>query len=61
MKSITDDEKILSHVDSVAFSQEELADLLDEGIDTIYLCGADFVIPERVKIRHISELIQSLN
>ena len=49
LKSITDDEKILSHVDSVAFSQEELADLLDEGIDTIYLCGADFVIPERVK------------
>lgn len=49
LKSITDDEKILSHVDSVAFSQEELADLLDEGIDTIYLCGANFVIPERVK------------
>ena len=37
LKEITDDEEILAHVDSVAFSQEELADLLDEGIDTIYL------------------------
>ena len=49
LKEITDDEEILAHVDSVAFSQEELADLLDEGIDTIYLCGNDFVIPDRVK------------
>lgn len=45
LKEITDDEKILDKVDSVAFSQEELADLLDEGLDTIYLCGKDFHIP----------------
>ena len=49
LKEITDDEEILANVDYVAFSQEELSDLLDEGVDTIYLCGDDFVIPERVK------------
>lgn len=49
LKEITDDEEILANVDHVAFSQEELSDLLDEGVDTIYLCGDDFVIPERVK------------
>ena len=45
LKEISDDEEILAKVDSVAFSQEELADLLDEGLDTIYLCGKDFHIP----------------
>lgn len=49
LKEITDDESIIENVDSVAFSQEELADLLDEGKDTIYLCGEDFQIPVRVK------------
>ena len=45
LREITDDEEIIDKVDSVAFSQEELADLLDEGLDTIYLCGKDFQIP----------------
>ena len=49
LREITEDEEILSHVDQVAFSQEELADLLDEGADKIYLCGKDFKIPERMK------------
>lgn len=49
LREITDDEEILAKVDSVAFSQEELAELLDAGLDTIYLCGADFQIPEKVK------------
>lgn len=49
LKEITDDENVIENVDSVAFSQEELADLLDEGKDTIYLCGEDFQIPVRVK------------
>lgn len=48
LKEITDDEEILANVDQVAFSQEELSDLLDEGVDTIYLCGENFVIPERI-------------
>lgn len=45
---ITDDESIIEHVDSVAFSQEELADLLDEDIKTIYLCDNNFRIPTKV-------------
>lgn len=49
LKEITDDESIIENVDSVAFSQEELADLLDEGKETIYLCGTDFRIPVRKK------------
>ena len=49
LKEITDDEKILDKVDSVAFSQEELAGLLDKGLDTIYLCGDDFQIPRGKK------------
>lgn len=49
LKEITDDESIIENVDNVAFSQEELADLLDEGKDTIYLCGTDFKIPVRKK------------
>lgn len=45
LRDITDDEEIIGKVDRVAFSQEELADLLDEGLDTIYLCGENFRIP----------------
>ena len=49
LKEITEDDELLSKVDQVAFSQEELADLLSEGITTVYLCGDDFVIPTRKK------------
>ncbi|UOX68477.1 MULTISPECIES: hypothetical protein [Enterocloster] len=52
LKEITDDEEIIENIDSVAFSQEELADLLDEGRTRIYLCGSDFRIP--VKKKHIT-------
>ena len=45
LRNITDDDGILAKVDSVVFSQEELADLLDKGLDTVYLCGKDFQIP----------------
>lgn len=54
LKEVTDDEEIIKNVDKVAFSQEELADLLDEGQKTIYLCGTDFHIPVSKKgIRYI--------
>ena len=54
LKEITDDETIIRHVDKVAFSQEELADLLDSGQETIYLCGTGFHIPVNKKgIRYI--------
>ena len=49
LKQFTTDEKILSKVDCVAFDQENLADLLDEGVDEIYLCENRFVIPLRMK------------
>ena len=49
LKQFTNDEKILSKVDFVAFDQENLADLLDEGVDEIFLCENRFVIPLRMK------------
>lgn len=49
LKQYTADKKILANVDRVAFDQEELADLLDEGVDEIYLCANRFVIPLRMK------------
>jgi TPR repeat protein len=45
LKEFTADDKVLAAVDSVAFTQEELADLLDEGVNEIYLCGKQFRIP----------------
>ena len=48
LKQYTDDEKILAHVDQVAFDQEDLGDLLDEDATLIYLCNNRFTIPLRV-------------
>lgn len=45
LKQFTEDESIIKSVDSVAFNQEELADLLDEDITPIYLCSEEFTIP----------------
>lgn len=45
LRSVTSDDAILSNVDYVAFSQEELGDLLDEDAEVIYLCGEKFRIP----------------
>lgn len=45
LKQFTDDEKILANVNSVAFTQEELAELLDDEKDIIYLCKGEFTIP----------------
>ena len=49
LKQFTTDENILANVDKVAFDQENLADLLDEGVEEIYLCENRFVIPLRMK------------
>ena len=49
LKQMTSDEEIINHAAETAFSQEELADLLDEGVQTIYLCGDTFHIPASVK------------
>lgn len=55
LRAITSDDEILDNVDSVAFSQEDLGDLLDvakkneEKKKIIYLCGDKFRIPLSVK------------
>ena len=49
LKNYTTDKNILANVDKVAFDQEDLADLLDEGTREIYLCANRFVIPLRMK------------
>lgn len=53
LKEITNDEKIIENADCVAFSQEELVDLLKKGVNTIYLCGTDFRIPLIKEITYI--------
>lgn len=45
LRKSTADDEILTAVDSVAFSQEELAGLLDDEVNPIYLCGDVFTIP----------------
>ena len=46
LKQYTDDEEIIKNIDSVAFNQEELADLYDRDLKKIYLCKGDFRIPK---------------
>ncbi len=45
LRQFTSDDEILKNVDSVAFNQEDLADLLDEGVEKIYLCNGKFSVP----------------
>ncbi len=45
LKEFTDEEKFYDAVDQIAFEQDDLYDLLDEGKTTIYLCGEKFSIP----------------
>lgn len=49
LKQYTDDAAILDKVDIVAFDQEELDDLLNEGEGVIYLCEGQFTIPLNIK------------
>lgn len=44
LRQYTDDAEVLKHVDQVAFNQEELANLLDAGVEQIYLCGDQFTV-----------------
>ncbi|MDE7304147.1 MAG: hypothetical protein K2N60_12605 [Oscillospiraceae bacterium] len=54
LRQITADDEVLKNADSVAFSQEELGDLLDNEVEVIYLCGEKFRIPLSVKnVRYI--------
>jgi len=45
LKQYTSDPQILNQIDDIAFCQEDLADLLDEGKTTIYLCENEYSIP----------------
>lgn len=51
LQQLTADKDIIAHAAQTAFSQEDLAELLDEGEHTIYLCGKKFSIPSRVTNR----------
>lgn len=45
LKEYVDDKEYEEVIDSVAFDQDELYDLLDEDVTIIYLCGKKFSIP----------------
>lgn len=47
LKKLTADDTILDQAEYTAFNQEDLADLLDAGVETIYLCGTYFAVPVR--------------
>lgn len=49
LRKKTDDESILSKATLTAFTQEDMAELLDAGEKEIYLCGREFEIPMRVE------------
>ena len=48
LRQVTTDEEIIEHAAQVAFDQEELADLIESDIDTIYLCGKKFSISSKI-------------
>ena len=49
LKQYTFDKEILNNVDSVAFDQDDLNNLIKENVELIYLCANRFTIPLRVK------------
>lgn len=51
LRAVTDEPEHIAHIDQVAFDQEDLADLLDDGVTIIYLCGGSdeiFQLPARL-------------
>ena len=60
LRTITNETEYIQNIDSVAFDQEELADLLDEGAEVIYLCLFGLIDPDhayngkqKAKILHV--------
>lgn len=49
LRELTDDESIIDNAATTALNQEDLAELLDAGTRTIYLCGKIFTVPIRVR------------
>ncbi len=44
LTQLTADTEIIANAEKTAFFQEELVELITEGIETIYLCGEEFTI-----------------
>ena len=59
LRERTDDEAILSHAVQTAFTQEDMAELLDAGEREIYLCGKEFEIPMRVEDVHYTGVLEN--
>ena len=54
LKEYTSDEKFADVIDRVAFDQNELEELLNNGASEVYLCGSWFRIPlDRENVRYI--------
>ncbi len=54
LSEFTNDKEFTENIDLVAFSQEELGELLDDDVNTVYLCGESFRIPLSVEnVRYI--------
>lgn len=52
--SYTQDEEILSHISECAFVQDDIYDILNKGLTTVYLCGDRLIIPlDKNGIRYI--------
>lgn len=45
LKTFSDEVKYEDVIDQIAFEQDEIYDLLDEGVTELYLCGERFSIP----------------
>ena len=53
LRQYTSDKKILSQVEQIAFNQDDLNSLIDEGnVNDIYLCNNSFVISCNVENKH---------
>lgn len=59
LREKTDDEAILSHAAQTAFTQEDMAELLDAGVRNIYLCGKEFDIPMRAEGVHYEGVLET--
>lgn len=53
IKKYTDDERIISNVDKIAFNDKEFIELLNSNNSTIYLFGKKFVLPNNIQNKNI--------
>lgn len=45
LRDYSDEQEYIDNIDNMAFDQDDIYDLLDEGKEIIYLCGDRFTIP----------------